>query len=516
MIRHAAGVDGRRLEILEPRRQLVALQVRPVPRLLLELAHPEGPRRAGQVREGALAREGVVHPLHEQAPVQRHAAAVPRGDALQALDELRRQRARGLHRRRGQLLHELHEAPRGGGGRGDVALELAEQGLALVYATDRVELRACDAIRRQADPIRDDDVRRLGLRVVQGARLLQEGLALGELPAAVAQRRAVEPAQRHVARRAALVLHEVRLQIDALLVGVAPVAVGGLLELPHDGRGGVLLGIRRQRHDDLSAHLAQPLAGGCPIGVRLELRQALQHLDGGRGGVHPAQVQHHVGVHEQIHVAILQGGLRPQARHPHRRLEPLRQLLVHEALERGREHRRLPEREPLAVGEPALEHFRCNSAAGRMLAKDGRRGGAAPHLASGGEGVDVPIVLRHEQAVEHVLRHTHLKAIARHLGQRPEGWQHEVLQRLHAALGADAVPLAEGELQLLEERVGGLLLSRAGGAEEAEGARAHSGQERETQAAHGGQRHEYGGNGGRHAVPADFPCAKGMQEPSGV
>mmetsp|Transcript_69271 Transcript_69271/g.194248 ORF Transcript_69271/g.194248 Transcript_69271/m.194248 type:complete len:310 (-) Transcript_69271:284-1213(-) len=189
-----------------------------------------GPR---QVRVGALPGEGEVHPLGEQAAVHRHAAAVLRGDLLEALDERCREHPGGRHRRGGELLDDLHDAAREGVGSGDGDLDGPQQRLALVDATHRVELRVCQAIRRRVDVVGDEDARLPRPRLVQGAEITKVLLRLGEHPLAL-QGRTIELLEGHASRATSLQRHQVMPHRMALAVLPQAVPLQGLL---HDERG---------------------------------------------------------------------------------------------------------------------------------------------------------------------------------------------------------------------------------------------------------------------------------------
>mmetsp|Transcript_4881 Transcript_4881/g.14229 ORF Transcript_4881/g.14229 Transcript_4881/m.14229 type:complete len:304 (+) Transcript_4881:70-981(+) len=185
-------------------------------------------RRARDVREGALAREGMVHPLGEETAMNRHLSTVPLGDLVKALQQWRRQCPRGVHRGRGQPLDELHDAARGRIRGADVLFQRLQQGLALVDAADGVELGARQTVRWAVDVVRDDDARLRRVRLVENAMIPQVLLGFGVLEAAI-QSRAIEVLQENPARGAILMFHQVRLQRDALAILPSAVPVSNLL-----------------------------------------------------------------------------------------------------------------------------------------------------------------------------------------------------------------------------------------------------------------------------------------------
>merc|ERR550537_38703 len=86
-------------------------------------------RCARCVREGALPREGVMHPLRKEAAMERHETSIVRSDVVEALEQLHRKVARCLDGIRGQGGHEAREERRGRDRRSDMALEVRHKTL---------------------------------------------------------------------------------------------------------------------------------------------------------------------------------------------------------------------------------------------------------------------------------------------------------------------------------------------------------------------------------------------------
>mmetsp|Transcript_7588 Transcript_7588/g.21540 ORF Transcript_7588/g.21540 Transcript_7588/m.21540 type:complete len:276 (+) Transcript_7588:276-1103(+) len=214
--------------------------------------------------EGALARVGVVHPLGEEPAMEGPPPAMPLRHLLETPDQGGGQAPGRIHARRWQALHQLHDLFRPRVGCTDVPLQRLEQSLALADATDRVELRAGETIRRAIHIVRNYDAGLRRIRLVQDAVLPEVLLGLGVLKAPI-QRRAVEVPQQYAACVALLVPHEVALQRDALAVLPSAVPVRDLLQdLGGRGEGCPRLGVGAHH---LLANFAHPLLGLRPCRI---------------------------------------------------------------------------------------------------------------------------------------------------------------------------------------------------------------------------------------------------------
>mmetsp|Transcript_34560 Transcript_34560/g.98293 ORF Transcript_34560/g.98293 Transcript_34560/m.98293 type:complete len:390 (+) Transcript_34560:280-1449(+) len=356
---------------------------------------------AGDMREGALEGVGVVQPLREQAPVQRHhAGPFLRHRLLQALDEGGRQRPRRGDRGRGELLHEVRDLARAAVRAADLLLDLAENRVALVDAAHAVEVRAGHAVGRRQHVVRDDHLRAQGIRLVQRADDPQVALALRELVAPV-QRGAVELVQWHPADLPLLDLGETVLQLQALLVRMQPVLVRQVF---HDLRGDLKrrpLGAGPARH--ILANVPDPSPRRRPISEPLaRLRHRLRHdtLRSRLRRVGARHVHDHVGVDDRLHSSLV--GMAAVVADPGNTVglaEARGVLLLREALQGRRQGRRLSQGEALAV-EAAFKDLAGVAAA--LHLEHGRGRGGVPRVATIVEAADVPIARGREEAVQQI------------------------------------------------------------------------------------------------------------------
>mmetsp|Transcript_104787 Transcript_104787/g.301571 ORF Transcript_104787/g.301571 Transcript_104787/m.301571 type:complete len:434 (-) Transcript_104787:38-1339(-) len=378
------------------------------------------------------------------------------GDGLQLAHHHRGQLARSHDGGGRHLLHQRHELRRRGLRRGNLVLDVAQDGAALVDTADRVELRAGNAVRRREHVVRDDDARALGVSLVQSADVPKVPLALGELPAAV-QGGTVEVSQRHAARVAVLVLHDVVLDVQALLVSVPAVAIDRLADGPrgnlegHRALSGLLCA--------LSAAPPQSLPRGRPIREPIACRRqhGQEHVAGDRRDVPTLQVHDHVGIDHGLRllrrwcvVVHTQGAVgRVQAR---------RGVLLHEALEGGRQHRGLPEGHTSRC-QPALEDARELTLA--MPREGGRGRGRIPTIAAIVEAADVPVVSGDEVAMQQIARSGGREQVTVHFRHCAKSGQHGALDGSQACLHALAVGRTQRGLQLVEEVPAARRLRRA-------------------------------------------------------
>mmetsp|Transcript_144029 Transcript_144029/g.365598 ORF Transcript_144029/g.365598 Transcript_144029/m.365598 type:complete len:291 (-) Transcript_144029:463-1335(-) len=155
---------------------------------------------AREVGVRALMRICKVHPLREEASVQRHHAAMVVCHIFQLPYQCRGQASiRGCGpRRRGQ--DEANDLIRRGIRSLNTLLQLAHQVFAWVGAAILVEVRALDTIGVQVQVICDDDARLRGVRLIEHAHVPQVVDALLELPGAPIDRARIEVAEPHPTR----------------------------------------------------------------------------------------------------------------------------------------------------------------------------------------------------------------------------------------------------------------------------------------------------------------------------
>merc|ERR1719210_2483624 len=121
---------------------------------------------------GALVRVGVVHPLCEQATMKLDLSTM--GLVVRDVAQMLHQRSvklpRGRLRLGRQLADELHNLLRRRRWATDLRLQMAEEVLALIAATDHVQLCGIQAVRARNQVIRNDDHRRCGIGLIQGTQ----------------------------------------------------------------------------------------------------------------------------------------------------------------------------------------------------------------------------------------------------------------------------------------------------------------------------------------------------------
>ena len=106
------------------------------PILLVVIAWQESAGVTSDLRLRALVRQSEMQPLGEEAPVDRHLAAVAVRNGMELVLPSPRQLARRVHRDAGEVSPEGQETSRGGRRRLDPSLELAPDMLALAQAAD--------------------------------------------------------------------------------------------------------------------------------------------------------------------------------------------------------------------------------------------------------------------------------------------------------------------------------------------------------------------------------------------
>mmetsp|Transcript_76896 Transcript_76896/g.199945 ORF Transcript_76896/g.199945 Transcript_76896/m.199945 type:complete len:235 (-) Transcript_76896:696-1400(-) len=156
------------------------------------------------MRVRAVPRVRKVHPLGKQTAMQRHHTVVMLCNFPQHLHERGRQHPVAGKVRRRQLRDESDDLV-GRSMRGpDLALQVVEQVLARVVATQVEEAGHIQAIRLHVEVVRNDDARHRGLRLVEHAQLPQVVDTLRELPIAVVHIALVEVTKPNTARAVSL------------------------------------------------------------------------------------------------------------------------------------------------------------------------------------------------------------------------------------------------------------------------------------------------------------------------
>mmetsp|Transcript_89415 Transcript_89415/g.248349 ORF Transcript_89415/g.248349 Transcript_89415/m.248349 type:complete len:322 (-) Transcript_89415:514-1479(-) len=254
---------------------------------------------------GALAGVGVVHPLREEPPVQRHLPAMMLSHLREALDEPWRQRPICWHGGRWERAHELNDFLRRGGWAFELALQMPQKLLTLVDTADRIETRGRKAVRRAVDVVRDDDTRPRRLSVVDCAELAQVLHSLAELPFSAMECAGIEVGQTDTACAIGILERgKLALQIDALLALPPSKAVRGLL---HHGYR-VIEGEARQACTDIVPHLTQKQLRLRPVGM-LALNgvgKLPQLLSAHRRGIGSENVAGHVSIDDLVYTILVQ------------------------------------------------------------------------------------------------------------------------------------------------------------------------------------------------------------------
>mmetsp|Transcript_107389 Transcript_107389/g.256560 ORF Transcript_107389/g.256560 Transcript_107389/m.256560 type:complete len:293 (-) Transcript_107389:532-1410(-) len=166
---------------------------------------------AGNVRKGAVSREGVVQPLRKEPAVQRNLATVLCSHLREPLGEFAFQgeaAAEGLHR--------IEHRGRGGTGSSQRCLQLIHNLLARIRATHRVVFRGRQAVGVRHHVVGHDDTSLL-IRLVQRPLLPQELCTLSELQGPLVKGWSVEVSQKNPTR-SLLHRHQLPLQGLALLL----------------------------------------------------------------------------------------------------------------------------------------------------------------------------------------------------------------------------------------------------------------------------------------------------------
>mmetsp|Transcript_66837 Transcript_66837/g.189698 ORF Transcript_66837/g.189698 Transcript_66837/m.189698 type:complete len:432 (-) Transcript_66837:38-1333(-) len=372
----------------------------------------------------------MVHPLREEPAMEVHLPPVGRGRAVEPEHQRLRQRARGLDRGRGQRRDQLRDARRGRRRPRDLSLQVAHELLALVAAADRVEACGLEAVRPRAHVVGQDDLRALGVGLVQRAHDAEVLRRLVEHPVGV-ERLRVEVRQPDATSTWPLHAHERRLKADALTVVEAAVLLPDLLDdAPRVSElDGFPAGRELGRLDR-----AQPLLclGPAHVPLHKDFFEPVCLLQVGRSEVASEEL-HHVQAESRLHPCAGQGHVHRELQGLVGSLQPVGRLPADEILEGRRKSRELTEVDaPLA--EPCLQE---PLEVGRHPLPERDRGSVlAPGVTVGLEALDVPAVLLHKETVEHVFHNLVPQAAARVLRhgrvERPQG----VLEA-RQALGAD-------------------------------------------------------------------------------
>mmetsp|Transcript_76269 Transcript_76269/g.182512 ORF Transcript_76269/g.182512 Transcript_76269/m.182512 type:complete len:430 (+) Transcript_76269:547-1836(+) len=353
---------------------------------------------------------------------------------------------------RGQCGHEVQDLFGRGLWCSHFGFKVPQQCLALVDAAHRVDGGGCHAVGLGVHVVGDQNSQVGRVRLIQSAKLAEVGHALGELPIPL-ERCAVEVLQEDSASAGVLMLGQQALQVAALGVLPAPIALTDLL---HDLRGRAEgevahgevrlrhLGLRHAGHD-----LHGELLGVLPARVAVHnVRALLSHRGGVRVlGTH--QEDGHVGVDELLegHLvhALLLGGAVGLIDHP----KPGHRLVVDEMLQGGRQHGELMEPQPLALQAVLKER---EHEGWDVILQHLRSGHVVPAHARGLEALDVHGMALDKEPVQDIPRCSIFQVAVGILGHGLKGGLQGTLDGFETLLG-DTVATAKGRHHLLQYRL---------------------------------------------------------------